>query len=122
MLITNKNHILWEEIKMKKQSIIKTTGLVVACACLLAGAPSTAPQQQVTVEAAQSTITKEEAKAIVLKDAGVESSAIQKYKAKLEGKKKKKEYEIRFYSGDFKYEYELNALVIVFPSILIPSF
>ena len=94
---------------MKKQSMIKTKILLAACTCLLTAMPGGMPRQQVTAEAAQNTISEEEANVIVFMDAGLEDSKIRKYKVKLEGKKKKKEYEIRFVSGDFKYKYELDA-------------
>lgn len=94
---------------MEKQNIIKTTGLLAACACLLAAMPTMMPLQQVTIEAAQNTISEEEATVIVLMDAGLESSNLRKYKINLKEKKQKKEYKIRFISGNFKYKYKLDA-------------
>ena len=63
----------------------------------------------IPAEASGNVIGKDKAEAIALEDAGYSAKDVESLKIKLEGKKNKKEYEVRFVNGDFRYEYELRA-------------
>ena len=54
-------------------------------------------------------ITRDDAKAIVLKHSGFEEAEIRGYKAELDKERGVLVYEIEFDSGKYEYEYEVNA-------------
>lgn len=54
-------------------------------------------------------ISKDEAKAIVLKHAGLKEAEISRYTAELDKERNNLVYEIEFDAGKYEYEYEINA-------------
>ena len=64
-----------------------------------------APTQAV----AQPKVTKDEAKAAVLKHAGLNANDISRYKVELDNERNGLVYEIEFEAGKYEYEYEVNA-------------
>lgn len=54
-------------------------------------------------------ITKDQAKAIVLKHTGLKETEISRYKAELDRERNHLVYEIEFNAGKYEYEYEVNA-------------
>lgn len=59
--------------------------------------------------AADTQITKEEAKAIVLEHAELDAEEISRYKIELDKDGRRLVYEIEFDSGRYEYDYEVNA-------------
>ncbi|MBR3975635.1 MAG: PepSY domain-containing protein [Clostridia bacterium] len=55
-------------------------------------------------------ITKQKAKEIALSHAGVKEADIRDYEIEIDREAGKTVYEISFDSGNFEYEYELNAI------------
>lgn len=70
-------------------------------------APTTAPTAAPAVPAV--TLTKEEATAIALKDAGVTESQVTRLRTELDYDRGRAEYEVDFHVDQWEYDYEIDA-------------
>ena len=71
--------------------------------------PQTAPETTTVQNTSENLITKANAKQIALNHAGLAEANISRYEIETDREKNSVTYEISFHSGNFEYEYEINA-------------
>lgn len=91
------------------EEVIIDTLVPVAPAPATEPAPTTAPAPTRPASADANLITKEEAIAIALKDAGFTEDQVTRLRTEFDYDDGRPEYEVDFHQGGFEYDYEINA-------------